>query len=178
MEPEDYAAWIGFNGRLLAQHSGHHATTPCDDCLLPYAIEMRAVGKCNGHPAGVESDEDEPDEPAERRRAMATTVRSIVTGPDCQACVHLEVCNRREAIVDLDATDVEMETLPKGLSVVVSAQVECDAYARISHRGGPRQLSEAGREALRASGRRTAALRNAKPAGEPELEIAQPEAAD
>lgn len=33
--------------------------TPCDDCLLWHALEMRAEGRCNGTPGGVEEEDEE-----------------------------------------------------------------------------------------------------------------------
>lgn len=34
------------------------AARPCADCPLGYAAEMRAQGRCNGTPAGVQDDEE------------------------------------------------------------------------------------------------------------------------
>lgn len=51
LEPDAYTDWATFNARLYKR-----AASPCVDCLLPFALEMRAIGRCNGHPSGVEFD--------------------------------------------------------------------------------------------------------------------------
>jgi hypothetical protein len=81
MEPDELAAWGEMNGRVRG--SGQ-AQSPCTDCRLAFAIEMRAIGRCNGTPRGVEEDTemgtfdytapDQP-EPKEAPRALTMTRR-------------------------------------------------------------------------------------------------------
>jgi ribosome-binding protein aMBF1 (putative translation factor) len=79
MTPDELAEWAG--GREWFTNPGLHGSDhsrvrpliACDDCLPLHAIEMRAESRCNGHPRGVEIDEDEPDVPARKERAMSTT---------------------------------------------------------------------------------------------------------
>jgi hypothetical protein len=52
MSAEDFADLKGFNSRS----GGAKAVRPCHDCPLGYAAEMRALGRCNGTPAGVAGD--------------------------------------------------------------------------------------------------------------------------
>ncbi len=67
MDPDEWEAWQGTNRRLTYQ--GDQAPRPCADCLLGYAAEMRAEGRCNGEPAG-DHHEEEGDMPAtEKQRA-------------------------------------------------------------------------------------------------------------
>lgn len=56
MDHDEWEAWQGTNRRLTYQ--GDQAARPCADCLLGYAAEMRAEGRCNGEPAGDHHEED------------------------------------------------------------------------------------------------------------------------
>lgn len=58
MDPGEWASWQEKN-RQVAQNQ--QAPRPCSDCLLGFAAEMRAIGRCNGQPAGDSADEHEED---------------------------------------------------------------------------------------------------------------------
>jgi hypothetical protein len=62
MEPDEWADWqrlnpIRSNG-FNAMRDHEAAASPCTDCPLGYAAEMRAVSRCNGQPGAVEEDEE------------------------------------------------------------------------------------------------------------------------
>jgi hypothetical protein len=60
METEDFIRWAEVNALV-----SRPAARPCDDCPLAFALEMRAIDRCNGVPRGVEIDSDEdPDAPS------------------------------------------------------------------------------------------------------------------
>jgi hypothetical protein len=61
MEPDELAAWEEMRDRSTAYHD--RTARPCHDCLAGFAAEMRAIGRCNGTPAGFEED-PEMDAPA------------------------------------------------------------------------------------------------------------------
>jgi hypothetical protein len=149
MEPDELADWHQHN-RTAAFAAKGKALSPCEDCLLGYALEMRAIGKCNGTPgAAADVEDEEPEEPA-ARRTMATV--NVKLSAPCGSCAHEPICIRRAAIEKLDERQaVEMTPLPAGLGVTLSASIDCDAYLRV------RQISEAGREAMHQSGLRRAA---------------------
>lgn len=47
MDAEELAGWRAQNDR--SRHgNGIRARRPCEDCLLGFAAEMRALGRCNG----------------------------------------------------------------------------------------------------------------------------------
>lgn len=73
MDAEDWAAWQTMNRSLGKENQ---APRPCTDCLAGYAAEMRAVGRCNGQPAGDHREEDTVDD-----RLAAIVVPDDVPGP-------------------------------------------------------------------------------------------------
>ncbi len=79
MEPDELADWNRHN-RTAAFSAHGKALTPCEDCLPAFALEMRAIGRCNGEPGGVEPDEQQPHNP---------------TGPPICRCGHHAGTHRR-----------------------------------------------------------------------------------
>lgn len=73
MDADDWAAWQAMNRSLGKENQ---APRPCTDCLAGYAAEMRAVGRCNGQPAGDHREEDIVDD-----RLAAIVVPDDVPGP-------------------------------------------------------------------------------------------------
>lgn len=128
MDADELAHWQNSND-CMPDYGGLHAATPCTDCTLGYAAEMRAIGKCNGVPGGAEEDDEPEPTPRQESRHMSTTVHTLVTAP-CGTCLHAAVCSRRASIAELDSAIVEVETLAEGLSVALSAVIECDAYLK------------------------------------------------
>ena len=55
MDAGELAGWRDRNARLLPFR---RAERPCEDCLLGFAAEMRAEGRCNGEPGGDGEDQD------------------------------------------------------------------------------------------------------------------------
>jgi len=122
MEPDELADWNDHN-RAAARHG--KAPNPCHDCMPDFALEMRAEGRCNGHPRGVEPGEDEPEEPARKDRHMQT----VLVRHACDMCVHSRVCGRRASIANLTrGVEIETDPLPAGLTIALEARVDCDAY--------------------------------------------------
>lgn len=54
MDEEEYEAWSAHNRMANAAA----AESPCADCLIGYAIEMRTEGRCNGRPRGASEEND------------------------------------------------------------------------------------------------------------------------
>ena len=51
MDTSEWANWTEAMQRVESPVS-----TPCDDCLVGFALEMRDIGRCDGHPGGFEDD--------------------------------------------------------------------------------------------------------------------------
>lgn len=159
MDADEYALW---RSTSVALPAAHRDLIPCDDCPLAFALEMRTEGRCNGTPKGVEID----DEPltAQGGRRMATPVKARVTAP-CEQCIHLVVCGRRPAIAELgDNLDVEAGLLPRGVTLVLAAEVICDEFvpAKAAPKARGHAISPEGRERMREAARRTAELRRSR----------------
>lgn len=65
MDAEEHAAWTEMNDRLWITK----ALTPCSDCVMGFALEMRAIDMCDGEP-GVQPTK------AELRRRHSATLRA------------------------------------------------------------------------------------------------------
>jgi hypothetical protein len=135
MDDEEWTLWTGAQELPRFKEDGRIvALSACHDCMPAHALEMRAAGRCNGHPRGVEPDEDEPDEPApaitpKEIRPMKI-VRVALQAP-CGSCIHAAVCNRRAAIARVQSAAVDVTDLPEGLTVEVVGSIDCDAYAKV-----------------------------------------------
>lgn len=190
MSDEEWADWRRLNPVYRNDATSRvpktdMAARPCADCPLGYAAEMRALGRCNGTPAGVQDDEEEPamqqhastpdasTTQAPGRpvftplvRAGRTTELPVALDLPCPACIHREVCRIREGLeARLAKLPVLVPELDPALSVAVEAKIECSLF-----RPAPRpkrQLSPEGKAALQ----QTAALmrdRKAAKAAAPE----------
>lgn len=165
MSDAEWRAWQALNP-FYSKHNplvrkSDVAARPCADCPLGYAAEMRALGRCNGTPAGVQDDEEEPamqvhastPRPAnpvvlgagdgQRRREL-----DVALDLPCPACIHREVCRIREGLeARLTTLPVLMPELDEALSVKVDAKVDCALFRpeRPAKRGGgaSRELSPA-----------------------------------
>jgi hypothetical protein len=127
MEPDEWALWTEANRRSAA----HRISRPCEDCPLGFALEMRAIGRCNGEPAGAPEDEDQEDEPMEIAQVKAQPVAVAVTAP-CETCIHREVCAIRLSIDAVAHRDVDV-ILPKldvALKPTLTMAIDCSFYAR------------------------------------------------
>jgi hypothetical protein len=51
MSADDFADWTAKN--LAIYSLTDRAPSPCYDCTLSFALEMRAEGRCDGHPGGL-----------------------------------------------------------------------------------------------------------------------------
>jgi hypothetical protein len=139
MDAEELARWQEMNGRAAA----NRAARPCADCPLGYAVEMRALGRCNGTPGGVEEDtemgtfdytgpERPQPEPKEAPRALTMTrrVELEVAAPPCGSCAHEPVCALRAAFEGMATVETSAPPLPDGLRLTLTASVECAHYLR------------------------------------------------
>ena len=55
MDEGEFAFWSEQNDRIYALSD--RARSPCHDCIEPFALEMRALDRCDGEPCGSEDDE-------------------------------------------------------------------------------------------------------------------------
>jgi hypothetical protein len=176
MEPDELAAWQEANGRLVGRSGLRREDRPCADCPLGYSLEMRAQGRCNGTPAGVEEDieVDAPETPTPPRSLpVARRVALDVAAPPCESCAHEPVCGLRAALEGIADVETTAPALPAGLSLTLNAVVSCGHFLRDRARPAPvrvltpeqrgqansvgvgrrapRQISDATREKMRAS---------------------------
>lgn len=145
MDGDEYSSWREMNLRV-AKNS--QATRPCADCPLGYAAEMRAVGRCNGSPGGVE-EEDEVE--ITELKAKPAIVAVQVNVP-CERCIHREVCGLRQQIADLDSVEMELPALNPALKPELTMAIDCGFYTPERKGGRPkRQMSDAALESARAN---------------------------
>jgi hypothetical protein len=134
MEPDEWALWLERNPRALG--GAAIANRPCVDCPLGFAAEMRSEGRCNGSPGAVggrhEEDDEEDDviEPRSLGGVRAGTALEL-TPPPCGTCQHEPICVLKVALARAKTAEVAMASLPDGLSVAVSARVDCRFYNRV-----------------------------------------------
>ena len=67
MDERELAAWTEMNER-----TSNPRATPCADCLIGFALEMRDIHRCNGTPAGY----DEHPDPMSRHASLALARRA------------------------------------------------------------------------------------------------------
>lgn len=113
MEPDELEAWSETNRRM----SVGRAVSPCDDCSLGFAIDMRREGRCNGRPGGVEEDEE------------MTEVRVVLKVP-CETCSHAPVCRLKEQLEAIAGVDVALPLIDKVIAVSLQADASCGHYAK------------------------------------------------
>ena len=65
MTPDELAGWHAANDQL---NSRMPSQDPCSDCLVGFAREMMAEGRCNGIPGLGRKPRDEPPHPEWRAR--------------------------------------------------------------------------------------------------------------
>jgi hypothetical protein len=134
MDEDEYAAWAEMNRRITGRSD--LATRPCADCTLGYASEMRAVGRCNGTPAGVEEEPDmEQPEPVDVR--MHRRVPVALTPPPCASCAHEPVCALRRSVEGIAEIPVVAPPVPDGLTITLVAAVECSHFLRDRSKPAP-----------------------------------------
>lgn len=189
MSDEEYASWAEKNAPMT---SGK-AARPCADCPLGYAADMRAVGRCNGTPGGVEEDEGEMALPTRlpqpdhvdrvlglRPGAVAaspatqafTTDVAVAVDLPCPACIHAPVCRIKASIEGrLERLAVATPQLDPALTIQLEAKIECSLFRaeRPAKRGG----GGSGKEArLDSRGARAATAIRARHDGRPSREAA------
>jgi hypothetical protein len=153
MDADELAGWDEMNRRT----QGGRAQLPCADCLVGFAAEMRAVGRCNGTPGGVEEDEDmgtfdytTPDvvtvvptlEAATAAgpkplHTHAARVELALTAPPCGSCAHEPICALRAAFEGMATVETSAPPLPDGLRLALVATVECSHFLRDKAKPAP-----------------------------------------
>ncbi len=141
MEPDELARWQEMRDRSTSRSD--RIALPCRDCLAGFAIDMRALGRCNGTPNGVEEDTemDQPDTSVERAygngetfaatpRALTRRVELEVAAPPCGSCSHEPVCALRAAFEGMATVETSAPPLPDGLRLALSASVACAHFLR------------------------------------------------
>jgi len=138
MEPDELAAWQEMRDRSTAYHD--RTARPCRDCLAGFAADMRAIGRCNGTPDGIEEDA-EMDQPATppppRSLPVAHRVALDVAAPPCESCAHEPVCGLRAALEGIADVETTAPTLPAGLTFSLRATVECAHFLRDKAKPAP-----------------------------------------
>lgn len=167
MDAGELAAWEATNERLSSANM--RAARPCTDCLLGFALEMRAEGRCNGTPGGATEEEEDMDETPTRTLVTAGASLPVSLALPCGTCAHAPVCRIRPELEALTSVAVSMPRIDKGAHVSLSASVECDWYAKAKGApkavpGEPRKnrLTPEGLARMQEVGRQTAARIAAK----------------
>lgn len=159
MGPDEWADWRAanpFTGRMHEQ-----VARPCEDCLLGFAADMRAEGRCNGTPGGAPGDDEE--ETMDQSIDLPVRALVAVTAP-CGGCAHTAVCRIRPELEAIKAAQVALPRVD-GVRVSVAATVECEHFAR--ERGSAaattrRSLSPEGRARITAANQARAARQRAE----------------
>jgi len=77
MDAAEWAAWSETNdGRTPGLRVVLGAASPCHDCTLAFALEMRADGRCDGTPLATRPHVLTDDERVNRRRAQWRAYRA------------------------------------------------------------------------------------------------------
>ena len=153
MAPDEHEAWLRMNRRTATARAVAVAR-PCADCTLGYAAEMRAVGRCNGNPGGLEEEDPEMEEPIDVRLHRRLPV--TLSPPPCASCVHEPVCALRATVEGLTEVPVAAPAMPDGLRITLTAAVECAHWLRDRTKPEPRVVltpAQRGQLGLRASRR-------------------------
>jgi hypothetical protein len=156
MDDDERTAWEAKNARVTGMFGGvGKADRPCTDCTLGFAADMRAIGRCNGAPGGVEEEETmDQDRTVTRIESAATTKVAIALAAPCGGCGHAPVCRLRESVEALARTTVSVPKLEPGLAVELRGTIACEWFvkAKGAQPTAPRpkrELSPEQREAAR-----------------------------
>lgn len=158
MEPDEWTGWQAANARLNGfTAEARRAFRPCEDCPMGYAADMRAEGRCNGEPSGVDEEEEQMDTaPVTRIEQLATTKVRVALVAPCPGCMHAPVCRLRESVTALGQAPVAVPKLEDGLVVELRGAITCDWFAKVKVAPRPadpdrpkREMSPEQREAAR-----------------------------
>lgn len=162
MDDEEWALWKAGNDRLVNRKL--QASRPCADCPLGHAADMRAEGRCNGTPGGVEDEEDEHMDQvapaAEPKPVTPTRQVRIAVSAHCDGCAHVQVCRITDEVRAIADTTVAVPKVGPSLALELSASVSCEFYTPVRKVGRPPLTPEQ----RAAAGQRLAAGREAKKA--------------
>lgn len=133
MDDDDFRAWREQNERV----GFRRAARPCEDCLLGYAIEKRAEGRCNGTPAGAQEDEETMTElgpapvrpqPASRPATSGSELAIALDLP-CPSCANAPICRIRPTLERrLERVPAALPRLDPVITVELEATVTCALY--------------------------------------------------
>lgn len=140
MDADEWRAWLAMNDRL---NQNLQATRPCHDCPLGHAADMRAEGRCNGTPGGVEEEDNDMDPVATAPETKVPTrqVRIAIAAP-CGGCSHAEVCRIADEVRAIAEARVEVPRVGDGLTLELSGTVECRYFAPVRKAGRPPMTPE------------------------------------
>jgi len=129
MDPDEWALWERANRSLSSPFD--RAARPSDDCPLGHAADMRALGRCNGTPGGVDEEETMDDtRTIARIESAATTKVGIALSAPCGPCAHAPVCRLRESVEAMARTTVPVPKLETGLAVELRGTIACEWFAK------------------------------------------------
>jgi hypothetical protein len=143
MAPDEWADWQRLNPSPAPSRRGLRGSLfvdrPCADCPIGYAVDMRALGRCNGKPGGTEEDTemDQPEPTAPRGLTTTRRVSLEVIAPPCGSCSHEPVCALRAAFEGMATVETNAPSLPAGLRLYLTATVECGHYLRDEAKPAP-----------------------------------------
>ena len=143
MDDEEWADWKSANRRVRSQTQ--QASRPCTDCTFGFAADMRAEGRCNGTPGGVEEEDEDMDqvisertEPSRPVEIPTVAVRVTVAAP-CGTCTHVAVCRLAADVRKVAETRVAVPVVGEGLQLVLSGAIECEHHEPVRKAGRPRK---------------------------------------
>lgn len=172
MDDDEWRLWNQANRSISA--GSHRVDRPCRECPLGFALEMRAINRCNGEPSGA-PEPDEEEEPMEVARISSQRVSVNVAAP-CATCLHRDVCAIKEDVDRAGSAEVGLPQLSPALKPVLSLVLDCAFYLRdkaagktVSDEPKKRNWSP---EQRQAAADRLAAMRAAKAAKAAEREAA------
>lgn len=124
MDPDEWALWVDANRRSAA----HRISRPCDECPLGFALEMRAINRCNGEPSGA-PEPDEQEETMDIARVSAQRVSVQVHAP-CPTCLHRDVCAIKADVDSAGNAEVGLRSLSPALTPRLTVDLDCAFYLR------------------------------------------------
>lgn len=126
MDAEEWADWRARN----PTHIPGTVARPCEDCLLGFAADMRALGRCNGTPGGAAVDEEIEEEPMDQVSAPAGFRVEVAVEAPCPRCEKADVCGLRASVEGLRALPVMAPRLDPRIGLALAGTVSCSAFVK------------------------------------------------
>lgn len=128
MDAAEWAEWRARNPIYLSEA----VARPCEDCLLGFAADMRAEGRCNGTPGGAAEIEIE-EEPMDQVSAPAGIRVEVAVAAPCPRCEKADVCGLRESVEGLGTLPVMAPRLDPRIGLALAGTVSCSAFVKMGH---------------------------------------------